>query len=89
MGMPVVCLGDSIIWVNPSSGPTPGNIMLGSPNVMAGGKPLSGLGDASTGGPITMGSASVMVGGKPVARLGDPTAMSGSILVGNPTVLAA
>jgi uncharacterized Zn-binding protein involved in type VI secretion len=63
----------------------------GCPTVLIGGQPAACVGDICicVGPPdsIAKGSTSVLFGGRPAARLGDLTAHSGSIIVGDPTVL--
>ena len=95
MGQPIARLGDMHVCpmvtvlvphvggpILPPSGP---------PTVLAGGLPVSAVGDMATcvGPPdlILLGSFTVLVGGRPAARLGDVTAHGGSIVLGCLTVL--
>ncbi len=63
----------------------------GMPTVMAGGIPVSVLGDMAicVGPPDVMivGAFTVLAGGKPIVRITDVTAHGGMVIVGLPTVL--
>ena len=63
----------------------------GAPTVMAGGMPVSVVGDMAicVGPPdvLTTGSPTVMAMGRPVVRVGDPTAHLGAVIVGLPSVM--
>ncbi len=95
MGQPIARLGDMhvcpmvTVLVPHVGGPM--LPPLGPPTVLAGGMPVSAVGDMATcAGPpdvVALGSFTVMVAGRPAARMGDLTAHGGSIVLGCFTVL--
>ena len=61
----------------------------GDPTVLIVGLPAARMGDVCTcSGPdmIVMGCPTVLIGGRMAARMGDPTAFSGVLVSGAPTV---
>jgi uncharacterized Zn-binding protein involved in type VI secretion len=78
-----------------------GNVVMGLPTVLIGGKPASRIGDMHAcpmvtvlvphvGGPFILGSFTVLVGGMPQSRVGDALVCVGppdSAVMGVPTVL--
>lgn len=63
-----------------------------SPTVLAGALPAAGMGSmvVCVGPPdsVVMGAPTVLAGSMPIARMGDSCAHGGTVVVGQPTILA-
>ncbi|MDP4530509.1 DUF2235 domain-containing protein [Marinobacter salarius] len=80
------CVGDTHVCPIPGHGSSP--ILPNGCSILADGKPVARVGDATgCGAMITQGYPMAFADGMPVAYLGSPTNHGGSIVSGNPRVI--